>query len=288
MKRIVLSSFFLITIHFANGQYGNPSLRDTISKFDKLFTQWNTNTPGVAVRVSRNGVLLYEKAFGMADLEHNVVNTPSTIFEAGSVSKQFTAAAALLLIKEGKLSLKDDIRKYFPEFPDYGTPITVEHLFHHTSGLRDWGAIAEIGGWPRGTRIYTAAHVKEIIWRQTKLNFTPGAEYSYSNSNYNMLVFLVEKISGQTLQQFTSERLFKPMGLMNTKWRDNFREVIINRAIAYSGSPNNYRQNMPFENTFGHGALLTTVGDLDKWNQRWNNNSLGTDINEMQRTKLIF
>ncbi len=285
MKRCAITFLFVQLLISAQGQYANPALRDTINKFDKLFTQWNTHTPGVAVRVSRNGILLYEKAFGMADLEHNVVNTPNTIFEAGSVSKQFTAAAALLLIKEGKLSLKDDIRKYFPELPDYGTPITVEHLFHHTSGLRDWGVIAEIGGWPRGTRIYTAAHVKDIIWRQTKLNFTPGAEYNYSNSNYNLLAFLVEKITGQSHQQFTSERLFKPIGMTNTKWRDNFREVIPNRAIAYSGFSNNYHQNMPFENTFGHGALLTTVGDLDKWNQRWRNNSLGADINEMQKTK---
>lgn len=284
MFRTVLLFTLPLLCESAIGQQKNP-FRDTVQAIDKIFTHYSTATPGLAIRISRNGTVLYEKAFGMADLEHHVINTPATIFEAGSVSKQFTAAAALLLIQEGKLAFQDDIRKYFPDLPDYGHVITVEHLFHHTSGLRDWGGIAEIQGWPRGTRIYTPAHVKEIIWKQRNLNFIPGSEYNYSNSNYNLLVFLVEKISGQSLQQFTSERLFKPMGMKNTQWRDNFREIIPNRAFAYSGSPGAYQLNMPIENTFGHGALLTTVADLDVWNQRWNNNLLGPEINALQKTR---
>ena len=292
MKRLFISIVIvqvvlLVSTHTV-AQFSEPTLRDTTTRIERIFSAFNTTTPGAVVRVSRNGKLLYEKAFGMADLEHHVINTPQSIFEAGSVSKQFTAAAALLLINEGKLSLKDDIRKHFPDLPDYGAPVTVEHLLHHTSGLRDWGVIAEFAGWPRGTRIYTAAHVKDIIWRQKQLNFIPGTEYNYSNSNYNMLVFLVEKISGKTLQQFTAEKFFRPFGMNNTKWRDNFREVIVNRSIAYSGSPGNYRQNMPFENTFGHGALLTTVADLDKWNQRWRTLELGREINELQRSAVTL
>ena len=261
------------------------SLQDSLQPIDKLFEGINTGMPGGVLSISRNGQVLYQKAFGMADLEHNVINTTETIFEAGSVSKQFTAASVLLLIKEGKIGLKDDIHKYFPDFPDYGHSITIEHLLHHTSGLRDWGSVAAIGGWPRGTRKYTPAHVKEIIWRQRQLNFIPGSEYSYSNSNYNMLMFLVEKVSGQTFQQFTSEHIFIPIGMTHTRWRDNYNAVVPGRAIAYGKEVSGYEQNMPFENTFGHGALLTTVGDLEKWNRRWTNNTLGADINTMQRTK---
>ena len=287
-RRQLFVQCFLIVFQlslFTHSHAQLNSLSDSLKEIDKLFEKMNTTTPGGVLSISRNGQVLYQKAFGMADLEHNVVNTTGTIFEAGSVSKQFTAASVLLLVKEGKIGLKDDIRKYFPDFPNYGYTITIEHLLHHTSGLRDWGSVAAIGGWPRGTRKYTPAHVKEIIWRQKQLNFIPGSEYSYSNSNYNMLFFLVEKVSGESFQAFTSKHLFIPVGMTHTQWRDNYNRVVPNRAIAYGPEKDGYEQNMPFENTFGHGALLTTVDDLEKWNQRWANNALGIDINSMQRTK---
>ncbi|MGC4034798.1 MAG: serine hydrolase domain-containing protein [Chitinophagaceae bacterium] len=285
-KQIVFTFSFLLIAYISSSQ--STTLNDTLKQIDKLFEDMNTATPGGVLSVSRQGEILYKKGFGMADLEHNVVITPETIFEAGSVSKQFTAASVLLLVKEGRIGLKDDIRKYFPDFPDYGHPILVEHLLHHTSGLRDWGSVAAIGGWPRGTRKYTPAHVREIIWKQKKLNFVPGSEYSYSNSNFNMLMFLVEKVSGESLQQFTSEHLFKPLGMSHTRWRDNYNAVVPGRAIAYGKEGENYEQNMPFENTFGHGALLTTVGDLEKWNRRWTNNAIGADINALQETRGIL
>jgi CubicO group peptidase (beta-lactamase class C family) len=130
------------------------------------------------------GKLVLSKAYGMADLEHDVKNNPDTIFEAGSVSKQFTAAAVLLLMREGKLSLDDPVRKYIPEAPDYGAPLTIRHMLTHTSGLRDWGSVAGIAGWPRTTRVHTHAHVLEIVSKQTALNFPSGTRYSYSNTGY--------------------------------------------------------------------------------------------------------
>lgn len=123
--------------------------------------------------VARGKQIIYDKAFGLADLEHNVPNVPSTIFEAGSVSKQFTAMAALLLVKEGKLSLQDDVRKYIPELPAYPTTVRVKHLLNHTSGLKDWGSVAAISGWPRTTKVYTQDLALQIICRQSTLNFTP-------------------------------------------------------------------------------------------------------------------
>ena len=160
-----------------------------IARIDSAFVQYSrAGSPGCAVGVSRNDQVVLERSWGRAELEYGIPIIPATIFEAGSVSKQFTAAAVLLLAQDGKLSLDDDVRRWVPEVPDYGTRISIRHLLNHTSGLKDWGAIAGIGGWPRGSRIYTHAHVLEIIGRQGSLNYTPGAEYLYSNSNYNLLV----------------------------------------------------------------------------------------------------
>jgi len=126
---------------------------------DQVFAAWNAATPGCAVGVAQAGKPVLAKAYGMADLEHGVKNAADTVFEAGSVSKQFTAAAVALLARDGKLSLDDPVRKYIPELPDYGVPLTIRHMLNHTSGLRDWGSVAEIGGWARGTRFHTHAHV---------------------------------------------------------------------------------------------------------------------------------
>jgi CubicO group peptidase (beta-lactamase class C family) len=280
-----LLSFVYLQFNVITGQ---PLSFDTLARIDKIFSGWNESTPGGVIQLTREGQTIYQKAFGMADLEHNARVTTESIFEAGSVSKQFTAAAALLLVEQGKIKFTDNLLIYFPDFPAYGKDITIEHLFHHTSGLRDWGSVAQIGGWPRGTRVYTPAHVKEIIWRQTTTNFKPGSAYSYSNSNYSMLVFLVEKVSGQTFQSFTAEYLFKPMGLTQTRWRDNYRQVVPGRATAYSRNINIYSLNMPFENTFGHGGLLTTTEDLSKWNNRWETASLGAKINQLQKEKGVL
>ena len=139
----------------------------------------------------------------MADLEHDVPNRPDTIFEAGSVSKQFTAAAVLLLARDGKLSLDDPVRKYVPELPDYGTPVTIRQMLQHTSGLRDWGNVEDIAGWPRGTRVYTHAHVLDILGRQEPLDFTPGTRWSYSNSGYNLAAIIVARVSGESFAEFS-------------------------------------------------------------------------------------
>jgi CubicO group peptidase (beta-lactamase class C family) len=277
--------FFYIHLNIANAQ---PLASDTAGNIDKIFSGWNHSTPGGVIQITREGQTIYQKAFGMADLEQNALVNTETIFEAGSVSKQFTAAAVLLLVQQGKIHFTDNLLTYFPDFPAYGKDITIEHLLHHTSGLRDWGSVAEIGGWPRGTRVYTPAHVRQIIWRQTTTNFKPGSAYSYSNSNYSMLVFIVEKVSGSSFQSFCSEFLFKPMGMTNTRWRDNYRQIIPGRALAYSRSINVYSLNMPFENTFGHGGLLTTTEDLSKWNNRWKTASLGAKTNQLQKEKGIL
>ena len=239
------------------------------AKVDAVFARWTTSTPGCAVGVGVGGRSVLEKAYGMADLEHNVPNKADTIFEAGSVSKQFTAAAVMLLASDGKLSLDDPVRKYVPELPEYGTPLTIRHMLTHTSGLRDWGSLAGIAGWPRGSRVHTHAHVVEILSRQRALNFTPGSRYSYSNSGYNLSAVIVARVSGMSFAEFSQKRIFGPLGMTRTSWRDDYTRIVKDRAIAYTGSGAGLRQDMPFENVHGNGGLLTTVGELLKWNENF-------------------
>lgn len=250
---------------------------DQIKQIDQLFSPWNNATPGVAVAIQLDGQTIYNKAFGLADLEHNIPNTTETIFESGSVAKQFTAMSILLLAADGKLAITDDIRKYVPEIPDYGTTITIQHLLNHTSGLKDWGSIGALSGWPRTTRVYTQDMALLIMSRQKSTNYKPGTEYSYSNANYSLLVTIVERVSGQSLATFTQQHLFQPLEMTHTQWRDNFRQVVPNRAIAYTKTSQGFEQLMPFENIHGHGGLLTTTGDLLKWNTLLATHQIGGD-----------
>jgi CubicO group peptidase (beta-lactamase class C family) len=205
----------------------------------------------------------------MADLERGVPIAPDTIFEAGSVSKQFTAAAVLLLAGEGRLSLDDSIHRYFPELPDYGVPVTIRQMLTHTSGLRDWGSLAGIAGWPRTTRAHTQAHVLDILSRQRALNFVPGTRWSYSNSGYNLAAMLVSRVSGMSFAEFTRRRIFEPLGMTSTSWRDDHTRLVRRRALAYDKHDDGYHLDMPFENAHGNGGLLTTVGDLLRWSRNF-------------------
>jgi CubicO group peptidase (beta-lactamase class C family) len=245
------------------------------AQVDKIFARWTNDSPGCVVGVAENGKPLLTRAYGMADLEHGVRNTADTIFEAGSVSKQFTAAAVALLARDGKLSLDDPVRKYIPELPDYGVPLTIRHMLEHTSGLRDWGNVAAIGGWPRSTRGYTNAHVLDIVARQSALNFAPGTRWSYSNTGYSLASIIVERVSGMTFGEFSRQRIFAPLGMHNTSWRDDYTRIVKNRALAYDKKADGFHTLMPFEDVVGNGGLLTTVGDLLKWNENFVNPVVG-------------
>ncbi len=279
----ILLSFGILTVQsFAQ----KDTLQDTIQKIDQFFANYNTNTPGGVLTVARKGEIIYNKAFGMADLEHSLANTTETIFEAGSVSKQFTAAAILLLVQDGKLSLDDDVRKYVPEVPDYGQVIKIRHLMTHTSGLRDWGSVAGISGWERGKRTHTHAHVLEILSKQKGLNFPPGDQYNYCNSGYNLMVIIVDRVSGMSFAEFCNQRIFKPLELNDTQWRDDYRKIVKNRAIAYSRNHDIYLQNMPFEMVHGNGGLLTTTADLIKWNRHYKEMNIGNkNFNDLELTQ---
>ena len=260
----------LLTIAaFASSPAGQPSHTDVEAKIDAWFSRFTPATAGCAVGVNVAGKVVLEKAYGMTDLEHGVPNKPDTIFEIASVSKQFTAAAVLLLARDGKLSLDDPARKYLPELPDYGRPLTIRHMLTHTSGLRDWGSVVGLTGWPRGTRVHTHAHVLDIVSRQRSLNFPSGTRWSYSNTGYNLAAVLISRVSGMSFAEFTRARIFEPLGMTRTSWRDDHTRIVRDRAIAYDDKPDGLHTNMPFENIHGNGALLSTVGDLLKWNQNF-------------------
>jgi len=243
---------------------------------DPVFARFTGEaTPGCAVAVDRDGRTVLSRGYGMADLEHGIRNTPDTVFEAGSVSKQFTAAAVLTLVDRGKLRLDTDVRTILPELPDYGRVITIDQLLNHTSGLRDWGGIAALGGWPRTTRAYRQADALAIIVRQRALNYAPGDESSYTNSGYNLLTEIVRRVSGMSLAAFSQQVFFKPLGMAHSQWRDDFRRIVPGRAQAYERDDQGYRQEMPFEDAYGNGGLLTTVGDLLLWNRALDSGALG-------------
>lgn len=248
----------------------------TAVQVDPIFATFNSDTaPGCAVAVDRAGQRVLTSAYGMADLEHGIRNSADTVFEAGSVSKQFTAAAALALVDAGKLKLDTDVRTIIPELPDYGQVITVDQLLNHTSGLRDWGAILALAGWPRSTRINTQNDFLAIAAKQKALNYEPGAESSYTNTGYNLLTEIVRRVSGKSLADYSRETFFVPLGMTHTQWRDNFRQVVPGRAQAYDRKGGGYEQDMPFEDAYGNGGLLTTVGDLLIWNQALDSGKLG-------------
>ena len=263
LRRFLFATFAFPVVLSAQ----TATTRDLTPVVNRVFARWDSTTaPGCAVGIDRAGSPRFTRAFGSADLEHGIPNRPETIFESGSISKQLTAAATVLLALDGKLDLEDDVRKYVPELPAYEKPVTIRHLLNHTSGLRDWGDIASIAGWPRGSRVHTHDHVLDILDQQRALNYPPGERYSYTNSGYNLLAIIVSRVSGQPFADFSRERIFKPLGLTSTQWRDDYRRIVKGRAQAYARADGGgWELEMPFENVHGNGGLLTTVGDLLTW-----------------------
>ncbi|MFD1605415.1 serine hydrolase domain-containing protein [Flavobacterium artemisiae] len=273
MKKIRI---FLCLLLLASINCTSQTLNDTIALINKAMAIYLPENPGSQLSIKKNGKIIFSKAYGMADLEHNVPLTLTSKIEAGSVSKQFTAAAILLLEQQGKLALNDDVRKYIPELPDYGSIITLEQMMHHTSGIKDWGSIAGLTGWGRTTKTFTNDDALEIITSQKNLNNKPGAEFIYSNSNYTLFAIIVERVSDLSLAAFTKQNIFIPAGMIHTEWRDNRNRIVKERAIAYDLEKEEYQTNMPNENAYGNGGLLTTTEDLLKWNDFYQSGKFGT------------
>lgn len=254
---------------------------DLVAASDRIFASWNSTTsPGCAVGVARGGTVLLERGYGMADLAGARAITPATVLESGSVAKQFTATAVLLLAADGKLSLDADARTWLPELPVYDRPITVRHLLTHTSGLREWSNLVAWQGWPRGTRVHTQPDVFALITAQRALNYPVGAHYSYTNSGFLLLRTLVERVAGQSFSDFTRRRIFEPLGMQHTAWRDDYTRVMPGLAQAYRRVGNDWRLDMPFDHIIAAGGLWTTVGDWLRWNEALTTKALGSAVTD--------
>lgn len=248
------------------------SAAELASQADKVFEKFNsTMTPGCALSVIRSGKIVYKRGYGMADLDHDVPIRPETVFHVASISKQFTDAAIVLLAQEGKLSLDDDVRKFVPELPDFGTPITIRHLIHHTSGLRDQWSLLGLAGWRYSLDLITDQDVLDVMSAQKELNFKPGEKHVYCNTGYTLLAQIVKRVSGKSFREFTTERIFQPLGMTSTHFRDDHAEIVKHIAYGYArgDSEDEFKLSITNFDTVGATSLLTTVEDLALWDENF-------------------
>ena len=269
---IVCALFAVATAGTPNQEQKDP----LAEKVDKVFTQWDKpGSPGCEVAVIKDGKIIYKRGYGMANLEHSIPMSPSSIMDTGSVSKQFTAMAIALLAEQGKISLDDDIRKYLPEIPQYEAPISIRHLVHHTSGIRDYLTLMSIAGM-RDDDHYVDGEVVSLLSRQKELNFKPGSEFLYSNSGYFLLSQIVKRASGKTLREFADENIFKPLGMTRTMFYDDHNEIVKHRAASYvPRRAGGFQIAATTLDMVGDGNVFTCVEDLFLWDQNFYHNKLG-------------
>jgi CubicO group peptidase (beta-lactamase class C family) len=240
-------------------------------RIDSIFATWDRDgSPGCALGVMRDGRFVYQRGYGMANLDYAIPNSPRMVYYVGSVSKQFTAAAIARLALAGRLGLDDPVRKYIPELPDYGRPLTVRHLVHHTSGIRDIYVLMNLAG-IRMEDVLPDEEALALIARQKELNFLPGDDYLYSNSGYWLLGQIVERVTGESLREYARKNLFEPLGMSRTHFHDDPGHLMTDRVVSYVRADDGaYRiADLPNFDKIGAGGLYTTVEDLLKWDQNF-------------------
>lgn len=282
----LLTALLLAAALAAPGTVAQTTLPASVVKnIDAVFAKWDsTSSPGCALGISRNGDIIYTRGYGMSNFEYDVAITPASIFHVASISKQFTAMAIELLARDGKLSLDDDVRKYITELPDYGHRITIRHLLHHTSGLRDQWSLLGLAGW-RDDDLITEDDVLRIVSRQRGVNFDPGDEYLYSNTGFTLAAVIVKRVSGLSLHDFSASRIFQPLGMTSTHFHDDHTMIVRGRTSAYQPrKTGGWLISIPVFDTYGATSLFTTVGDLLKWEQNFDDPRVGDRrlLDEMQ------
>ncbi|RYU93175.1 serine hydrolase domain-containing protein [Emticicia agri] len=263
MKKLLLVGH-LVTLLSMNlsAQTQNDSLA---IKIDAIFKKYEgKDRPGCAVGIIKNGVLVFKKGYGMANLEYDIPNTPTSVFDIASVSKQFAGYAIATLLIEKKIALDDDVHKYLPDVPDFGKTITIRHLVHHTSGLRDWPQTLHAAGW-RWDEVFSFEDIMRMVKNQKDLDFEPGFKYSYSNTGYNLLAAIVEKVTGTSFRDWTDTHIFKPLGMNSSHFLVDYTEVVKNMAYSYFPSDKGFKKSVTALTAYGSSSLFTTVEDLSKW-----------------------
>jgi CubicO group peptidase (beta-lactamase class C family) len=245
-------------------------------KVDQLFVFWDKpDSPGCALGVIQDGKMIYARGYGMANLEYSIPITSNSIFRIGSTSKQFTAMCLALLEEEGKLSLDDNLNEFFPRWSGYAKDVTIRHLIHHTSGIRDYLTLAEIAGL-RDDDYFTDAEVVDLLVRQKELNFAPGEEHLYSNSGYFLLSQIVKIASGKSLREYADEKIFQPLGMTETHFHDDHTKIVKNRASGYAPKKGGgFAISMTTLPMIGDGGVFTSVEDLFRWDLNFYDNRLG-------------
>ena len=229
------------------------------AKVDEIFARFDKqDSPGCALAVIKDGQIVYKRGYGMSNLEYGIPISPSSIFHIASISKEFTAMSIVMLAQQGKLSLDDDVRKYVSEIPDFGERITIRHLIHHTSGLRDQWSLLEMAGW-REDDVITEGDILDLISRQKALNFKPGDEHLYSNTGYTLLAVIVKRVSGRSLREFADANVFKPLGMTRTHFHDDHSMIVKDRTSAYQPrAGGGLKVSIPVFDTYGATSLFTT------------------------------
>lgn len=281
MKSLSLFYLIIIFISFLSCQTNQPPTFTENREVDALFKEWNfEQSPGCALAVIKDGEIIYKKGYGTADLEHEVPITPATVFYIGSVSKQFVTMSILLLVEEGKINLDDAVQTYLPDFPTYKKEVTIRNLIHHTSGIRDYLTLWSLAGNNYLDHIDETA-VYRMITRQKELNFLPGEQYLYSNSCYFMLSMIIEKASGKSLKEYAQNNIFKPLGMQNSHFHDDYFHIIRDRAFSYFYDENRFNNLIMRFDLVGSGGLYTSVEDLYLWDQNFYQNELGNSAQKL-------
>ena len=274
MRRFTLAVLFLLILCGRSTAQTQPQpLPSNVkAQVDKVFEKWDkSDSPGCALGVYRDGQIIYKHGYGMANLNDDVAITPATVFHVASMSKQFTAASIVLLAQQGKLSLDDDVLKYIPELPDFEERITIRHLVHHTSGLRDQWSLLGLAGWRYSLDLITDDDVMSVMTRQKDLNFKPGEKHVYCNTGYTLMGLIVKRVSGMSLREFTAKNIFEPLGMTHTHFRDDHAEIVKHNALGYAQEDKNkpFRLSVTNFDTVGATSLHTTVEDLQLWDENF-------------------
>lgn len=238
----------------------------TMQKFDAVFSDFSAPRPALAVAMFKNRELVYQKAYGQANLEHNIPATIDTSFQLDTLAWEFIAYSALMLESQDKIKLSDDIRKYLPELPDLGQKVTIDHLLSSTDGIAGYKVLQAVAGWESsGPEQHTA--VLQLINRQKKLNFKPGEEFSPGgDSRFILLARMVEVVSGESFDAFCKKHIFTPLGMTNTQFIYDDAQFISNKAVPYRNAGNGvYKHDVGGRNVPGPVNLYSSIRDLSLW-----------------------
>ncbi|HYL63385.1 MAG TPA: serine hydrolase domain-containing protein [Candidatus Methylomirabilis sp.] len=285
-RHTIVAASFLAASLVAGSAFARRDNSSLERKVDHIFAVYDKpGSPGCALGVIRDGNFVYKRGYGEASLELDVLITPESVFYMGSISKQFTAASVVLAAEQGFLSLDDDVRKYIPELPSYGKTITLREMLHHTSGLRDiFGLLYLAGRNPED--IHPTNELLDLVAHQKALNFAPGDEYLYSNTNFFLMSVVIRRATGNPLSQFAEENIFKPLGMTHTRFYDDRTLVVPGRIPAYEprkggGFQVGWATNF---DKIGDGGLMSSVDDLLFWDRNFYDNKLGkgTLLKELQ------